>query len=125
MKIKINVDYKTNIEGLNKQNKADGKPEITKDEAHSDLTMNYLRFAVEKKYKEGLEGQLRRVWGRIERKFEAAIENKTYKVELEEAEKDFIKKAHSEANYPVNITKYVNIFEDSFTNKLDETKDEK
>lgn len=119
-KIKINVDYKTDIAAINKLNQQEGFPEVTKDESDAGLTLNYVRFAVEQKYEKGLEGQLRRIWGRIERKFEAAIEDKTYEVELEEAEKDFIKNTFAGREYPVKLTKYINIFEDEFIDKLSE-----
>lgn len=111
--MKINLDYtfKYSDEELKKL-----------DEVKSEVTIGYITNAINQKYKEGLEGQLRRTFGRIQRKLDAAIEDKTYTVNFEEAEKDFIKKAFEEAKYPVNAAKYVDTFEDEFINKLYEEK---
>lgn len=77
----------------------------------AELSVDYISYAVSQKYPQGLEGQLRRVWGRIQRKFDKAIEYKADEIELEEAEKDFIIKAFNECKYPANTAKYVDTLE--------------
>ena len=120
--MKLNIDYGTDMKQLNEARVARGKPEITEGEQNSDITFDYITYAVDKKYPEGLDGQMRRIYGRIVKKLEDAIEKKTYKVVFEEAEKDFIKKAFNEAKYPVKVAKHVNVFEDEFINKLEDDK---
>ena len=89
-------------------------------EQNKSMTLDYITYAVNKKYEKGLEGQLRRMWGRIQRRFDDAIENKIDEIELEDTEFDFVKKAFSECEYPSVISKYINILEDNFEQKIKE-----
>lgn len=120
--MKFNIDYGSDIKKINERRVAEGKPEITESEQNSEITLDYISYAVNKKYPDGLDGQMRRIYGRIIKKIEDSIEKKTYKASFEEAEKDFIKKAFNEAKYPPSIAKHVNTFEDEFINKLEEEK---
>ncbi len=120
--MKINIDYGTDIKKLNEARVEQGKPETTKDEFHSDITLDYISYAVDKKYPDGLDGQMRRIYGRIVRKLEGCIEKKTYKVIFEEAEKDFIKNSFNDVKFPAKIAKHVNVFEDEFISKLEDDK---
>jgi hypothetical protein len=111
--IKLNLDYKA---------KFDEAKEVNNQKA--EITYSYIEAAVSKKYPDGLSGQLRRTWGRIQEKLDKAIESKTYKVELETAEKDFIRESFKDdkAKYPVGLAKHTLVFEDQFINKLTEEK---
>lgn len=120
--MKINIDYKINIEKNNKELKLNNLDLIeNKDDYYSDLTMQYIQMGVNLKYKDGLEGQKRRILGRIRRKVDAAIEDKTYNIELEKAEVDFINSVcNMDTKYPPQSTEYVCIFEDEFIDKMNE-----
>jgi hypothetical protein len=107
--MKLNLDYKFKY----------SDEELKKlDEVKANVTVNYIHIAVSQKYPDGLDGQLRRVWGRIQRKFDDAFISNQYDIVLEEAEKDFIKKAFETCKYPTNVATYVNLFEDEFINNL-------
>lgn len=96
--MKINLEYGA----------VGGEPELS----NSELTLNYVGFAVSQTYKDGLDGQLRRIWGRIQRKFDEAIEAKTDVIELEEAEKDFILKSFKDVKFPSGLAKFIVILEE-------------
>ena len=94
--ININIDYQVK----------DGAPE-----AYRAMTYDYISYAINKKYEKGLEGQLRRIWGRIQTKFTDAIDGKNDLVELEESEFDLIEKAFKECSYSPHLSRYINILE--------------
>lgn len=77
----------------------------------AELTVDYLTSAVTMKYKEGLEGQLRRVFGRVQRKCDEALEKKYDVLELEDSEFDLIYESFEEAKFPSVLAKYINILE--------------
>jgi hypothetical protein len=77
----------------------------------AELTQDYIAYAVTQTYKDGLEGQLRRLYGRIQRKLDACLDENKPGMELEEAELDFLDKAFSTAKFPVSIAKYVLVLE--------------
>ena len=97
----INIDYK---QPISKQ----GELRLS----NSEITQNYIQYAVLQTYKDGLEGQLRRILGRIQRKLDEAIENKKDEIELEQAEIDFIKKSFKDIKTPVELSKYFVLLED-------------
>lgn len=111
--MKINLDYKFKYT-------EEEKKRI--DEVTSEQTQMYITQAVASSYKDGLEGQKRRIWGRIQRKLDTAIDDKTYNIELEEAEKDFIEEVFKSGRFPAVWSQNVNTLEDELINKL---KDEK
>ncbi len=80
--------------------------------SNQEITFNYIQIAVADKYKQGLEGQKRRIFSRIQNKFDAAIENKEESIELESAEEDFIKDAFRDAKFPPLLARYVVMLED-------------
>ena len=41
--------------------------------SNSEVTYNWITYAVSKKYPDGLKGQMLRVWGRLQRKFDDAV----------------------------------------------------
>ena len=98
----INLDYKITF----------NKEEKIKVPDARELTFEYIMQAVMQKYEKGIEGSLRRLWGRIQRKFDTAIDAKADTVELEQAEQDFIKEAFMEAKFSPIAAKYVQILED-------------
>jgi hypothetical protein len=100
MNLNIDIDYKRTAEEI-EQSGLNNK----------ELTENYLNWAVSSFYKDGLEGQKRRIWGRIQRKIDDAVEGNG-KVELETAEKEFLVEAMKGAKFPAGISKFVMILED-------------
>ena len=95
-KIKLDIDYKT------KSN--DGAKE---------LTLSYLEGGVNLTHKQGLEGQKRRMWGRIQRKMDDLRDDKKLnELELEDTEFDFVWQAFKQAHFPPNISILLNILED-------------
>lgn len=76
------------------------------------LTSMYVQYAVRKKYPE-LKGQLMRLWGRLQRKFDEAVDEDLETIELETSEKEFIQKCFSgEVGFPAEIAKFVMILQD-------------
>lgn len=106
MKFNINIDYK-----LRENDRKDAEGNAV-EVNNREITFNYISYAVNKKYDKGLEGQLRRLWGRIQRKFDAAIDDKKNEVELETSELDFITKAINECNFLPAMSRYIEHLED-------------
>lgn len=75
------------------------------------LTVDYLISAVNMKYRDGLEGQLRRVFGRIQRKCDEALDKKYDALELEDSEFDLIHDCFDEAKFPPVLAKFINVLE--------------
>jgi hypothetical protein len=115
LKLKTNLDYKFKYSEEELKNL---------DATKNDVTLNYLAVAINSKYKDGLEGQKRRIWGRIQKKFADIEESKVYEIEIEEAEKDFILDAFKEAKYPANMSSIVTYFEEEFIEKMTAKKEE-
>jgi len=92
-------------------------PEKEQDENFSNvnLAINYIVYAVKQRYQDGLEGQRRRIWGRMQRKMDAALEKDAEtKINLESAEVDFLKGLFTdELRFPAAASKYVVVLEDA------------
>lgn len=78
----------------------------------SQLTVDYLLNAVNSKHKDGLEGQLRRSFGRIQRKCDEALDKEYDVLELEDSEFDLISDCFEDAKYPAVLAKYINVLEE-------------
>ncbi len=87
--------------------------ELPKDnkELSETLTVDYLISAVNMKYREGMEGQLRRVFGRLQRKCDEALEKHFDVLELEDSEFDLIQDCFEEAKFPAVLSKFINVLE--------------
>lgn len=76
------------------------------------ISISWIDFAVMAKYEKGLAGQLRRTWGKIQRKFEMAQESKIGTIDVDEKEVEFLKKTFSdEVKFPAKVAKYIEILE--------------
>ena len=79
-------------------------------QSEQEITYNWVLYAVGKKHAQGLKGQLLRVFGRLQCKFEEAIDNKSDEIELEEVEKDLIKKSFcDETEFPPYASKIISV----------------
>lgn len=92
-------------------------PEQVKQLSNQALFADYIEHAVKESYKDGLDNQWRRLWGRIQRKLDDGIEKKAKEIDLEQGELDFIKRAFAESKFPTEIAKYVVIVEDELEKK--------
>lgn len=84
-----------------------------------EVVFNWVRYAVGQKHKEGLQGGMLRTWGRLQRKFEKAVADKDATLELEDAEKDLIKKAFDDGEkvkFPIDAAKVVMVIQDAVDN---------
>lgn len=99
--MRINLEYK-------QPPAKEGEKQLTNQE----LSEHYISLALADVHKDGLESQQRRIYGRIQRKLTEAIEKSEDDIELEEAEKDMLKKAFRTAKFPPFLAKYVVILED-------------
>jgi hypothetical protein len=97
----INLNYKRTEQQKNEDKMSD-----------SELTAHYLDLAASTAYREGLGGQQLRIFGRIQRKVDAAIEQGEDEVTLEEAEKDFLRKTFEKCKVPAAISKFFMVLED-------------
>lgn len=103
MKLKLNLDYKRP-----KQSPEDKSKWPTS----SELSIDYILTAFDKAYPDGLEGQKRRIFGRLQRKLDDAFFNKKTSIETERNELDMILEVFKVAKLPVGISKYVVVLED-------------
>lgn len=85
MKLKIDLNYKL------------GNENITKQEA----TYNLVLMAINAKNPQGLQGQARRIFGRLQAKLDEAIIAKAKDIDIEMAELELITKSIDEASLPV------------------------
>lgn len=99
----FNIDYNRNEEDVKKL-------------ANVNLTHDYISYAIEKHFKDGLEGQMRRIVARLQRKLDDALDTKPHKAKLEQAEIDIIKKAFEKVLVPTNIVKYFVVLEEIVDN---------
>jgi hypothetical protein len=83
-------------------------------ESNSQTTLNIIIFMLSATYKEGIEGQTRRIYGRLQAKLEQALENKVETIELESAEVDMIRNV-SKTKTPVTWSKWVLVLEDELS----------
>ncbi len=97
--LRINLDYKQ------PQNGEGGLSNIQ-------LTENYILHAVNGTHPQGLEGQMRRTFARIQRKIDEAIEANQDEIELEKAEQDLLRKSFNECKVPAQIVKYFTVLEE-------------
>lgn len=112
MELKINLDYNRT-------------PEQIEEISNSSLTNDYVSFAIRTMYEKGLTGSQRRMFGRIQRKFDKSIEeNKDY-VELDISEFEFIRLAitNDKVLFPSDVSKYVVILEDEIEQLKDSEKE--
>lgn len=109
--MRINLDYKL----------SDTYKKNANIECNQDLTVNLINFAVNAKYKDGLKsGSLRRVYARLQRLLDEAIENKSDTIELEQAQKDLLIDVFNfEIPVPVFETKYFVLLEDEIESLKD------
>lgn len=87
----------------------------------SEITLNIVTSAFNLVFKDGLEGQKRRIYNRILRKIDEGIEKKESEVKLEAAEIDFLVKTFNDANFPPAWTREVSVLEEEI-DSLDEKK---
>lgn len=79
-------------------------------QSEQEIVYNWVLYAVSKKYEKGLKGQLLRVFGRLQRKFESAIDEKDDEIILEESEKDLIQKSFGDdVDFPSYSSKIVSV----------------
>lgn len=114
--MKIFLDYN--------QNK---KSKLTEGE----LTYDYLTHAVNVRFDKGLTGSKRRIWGRLQRKLDAALKvdsldksevprearaaQQDQEIEIEAAERDFLVdvfRDETKVLFPAELSKYVMVLED-------------
>lgn len=95
------------IGGLFKKNKEAEEKELT----DSELTKDYLYNAIISTYPR-MKGQMRRVFGRIQRAVDEAINTGKDEIELDDAGKELIRKSFETAEFSAHLSKYVIVLED-------------
>lgn len=118
--MKLNLNYK-----FKQQTDSQGK--VINEITSQQLTYNYISYAVNVMHKDGLTRSISRIWGRIQDKFEDAMENKADEVELDIAEKEFIVKSFKDAEdkFPAQDSRYINVLEDEIDKLKEEMKEPK
>lgn len=102
--MKLSVDYK-------KSPAKDGEVK----EADIETTQNVISFAISKTNPDGFDGNgpLRRMYGRLQRKMEAAVESGANEFDIETAEVEMVLKALRDAHMPIGWSKFVSALEDA------------
>lgn len=102
--MKLTVDYKKNEPKKGEEIESD-----------IDTTVNLISYCVSKAYPDGFDGNgpLRRMYGRLQRKMEDAVESQTNELDLESAELDLVIKALKDAQTPIGWSKYMGALEDA------------
>lgn len=110
--MKINLDYK-----MSDKYREGGNIKL-----NQELTANFINFAVSSKYKDGLKsGGQRRLYSRLQRNLDEAIEKNVDEIELEQAQKDFLTDVFA-SEIPVSPyeAKYFVVLEDEINSLLKE-----
>jgi len=90
-----------------------------------EITINLIQMIVNQTYKQddrgngGMNGQLARTYGRLQRKMDDVLENNKNCIELAEDEKDLLRKSIKNVLINPNIAKYFMIFEDEILKEVD------
>lgn len=110
--LRLNLEYKRDelTQAQKDQLIAQGQKILT----DSDLTVDYIGFAVNSVYPGGFDsGGQRRTYGRLQRKLDAALDAKVDEVEITPDELDFLKKIfNSNPKFSPGLSKYVMVLED-------------
>lgn len=80
----------------------------------SEITRNFIETCVVAKYSAGLDGQLRRQFGRIQRKIDNCISDNSSVVQLDDSEFDFIYRCVFDAKLPAITACNVLLLEEAF-----------
>lgn len=107
MELNLNLPYNVPVD--------ENAPAGQETPSPSDMTEDYINYAVNSVYKEGLDGQKRRIWSRIKTKISKAVEGDAENVILEAAEVDFLKDAFAKSKCPPSIAPYYVVLEDAIT----------
>lgn len=86
---------------------------LPQEESNISMTSRLIQHAVNAHYKDGLKGQMLRTYGRIQKKIDDAVEQKVGSIEIEESEKDMIKKALDETSFPAALAGLVMTLQDA------------
>lgn len=88
-------------------------------ESNAQTTINIINGALAVAHKDGLDGNspYRRMYARLQAKFDEALENDKAVVGIDENEKDFIVKALKEAKLPITWSAYLALIEDELARK--------
>ena len=88
----------------------------------SEITINLINYAINSKYPNGIDGQYRRIFGRLQSRFDEAISKDLKIIELETAEIELISNALKDGKIPSLFAKYVIMLEDAVGNAIEEKK---
>ena len=88
-------------------------------ESNAQTTINIIQGAIATAHKDGFDGTspYRRMYARLQAKFDNAVEQNSSELTLDETEKDFIIKALRTASLPVAWSLYVVLIEDELEKK--------
>lgn len=123
--INLKRDIKKEQEDIDIAIKAGSLPAGEVPLSDKELILDYVNHAFRNVYPEGAQGQKRRIIGRIQRKFDKAVEDDSDFVELEDSEFETIDKAFEEAKFPTGISKYINEVEATIEDIKSEDKEKK
>jgi hypothetical protein len=101
MKFTISLDYRVTA-----------RDEGPKPTPSRELTLLYVNEALKLAHPGGVSGSVQRMVGRIQRKFDAAVDAAQDEVELDPSEFDEVATAVESATYPTPIAKYVTVLKD-------------
>lgn len=107
MDFNLNIDYKRS-------------EELEKLTNNVDLTVDYFNYVVNNVYPNGMEGQMGRLWGRMQRKLLNASDSQIAILPLGDSEIDFLEKCFEKVKYPSNVAMYFLVLEDTFKNAIKE-----
>lgn len=76
--------------------------------SYQEIFYSWIQYAINASHEKGLQGQMLRVFNRLNTKFQNAITDNLDKIDLEESEKDLLKKSFSDDTFfPLNSSKVV------------------
>jgi hypothetical protein len=76
-----------------------------------EVTENYLTYAVQNTHKDGLQGQMRRTFARLQAKIDRAADIRAEEIQLAVDERDLLRKSFADCLLPAAESKYFLLLE--------------
>lgn len=92
----------------------DPAPEGKEEQSNIDITKQMIGYGINNTYTKGLQGQLRRIWGRLQRKIDEAVDQGVESIEVTKSELELINKV-LDVSVPWNWAKLWAVLEDHVT----------
>src|SRR4051812_41889892 len=93
--MKIDLDYGVSPKTIELREKDGGEFPSAQE-----MTSNFISYGVSQRHKDGLSSRDRRIWARLQRRLEEAVDTGVSEIDLEAAEFEFIHDSFKDQKFP-------------------------